>query len=93
MQMCGGPLNARQHEQGLSLGEVLIAGGIVAGAALVAFPTFSHYVARARAAEAAARLSRYGARGPGRGAATAPKDFASTHPHRDRGPAVSDEPE
>jgi Tfp pilus assembly protein PilE len=80
-------LNARQQEHGLSLAEVLIAGGIVAGAALVAFPTFSHYVERTRAAEAAARLARYGARGP-RGAAS-PKDFARTHHPGVRAPAIS----
>jgi hypothetical protein len=38
--------------------EVLIAGGIVAGAALVAWPTFSRFVKRSRTAEAVAHLSR-----------------------------------
>ena len=43
---------------GFSLVEVLIAGGLVAGAALVAVPTFSLYIKRSRTAEAVAHLSR-----------------------------------
>lgn len=43
---------------GFSIVEVLIAGGIVAGATLVALPTFSRYIKRSRTAEAVGHLSR-----------------------------------